>query len=300
MNDIFKYQFFIDDNIENLFKSFIETKEPIYVYNILIRYFHLYFNHTTTKNYYTDNIDKNTIYATLDMINTPEWKSLLEKDHTIRYSLDMITNTTLFRHFCEYDWENWKDGNVLELGSGFGIYVFMFVLLKKYYKLDNLQILSADFSEYKINNLTSLYKSLNEDVNLVCGDCTDPALYSHLKDQKIHLLYSETFSQIDALRESFFKIMDTVLQQNLDIDNTFPEDFIISKTEYKYNLFIDQFRSMIWEEGSRIGNINAIKIGKYYYNIQNPKEDAKTTAMRHYVERKFNDRIAIRWELVDD
>lgn len=310
-------KYFVNESIAILMYEFLSTKKPIYVYNILLRYFYFYFLHEklTNKldikldikpsvqdfnNWYVRLISEEKIESVLSVINSEHWIPLCGVDHTFYYSIDIESNTELFRHFSLLPWYDWGiGGTVLEVGSGFGIYVFLFNLFKKYYGYNDLQIYSFDFDTYKIEKLKSLYKFLNltDKNDFVIGDCSKKETFKFLKRKPIKLFYSETFSGKGAHTQDYFKIMNNVFSnfsKSIRPEAIFPYQFIINGQEFSAKEYVDYVNSS--NNDDYLNHfIDAFKInGKYQY-LTGYEIDAETAEIKEYIKSRFKNRIGFRW-----
>jgi hypothetical protein len=309
-------RYFLNASIKNLLYLFITTKRPLYVYNILLRYFYFYFLHerivdklkikldlkplvSDLQDWYTKPIPYSNISRSLSIINSEYWIPLCGVDHTFYYSLDIESNTELFRHFSLYDWKNWKDGVVLEVGSGFGIYVFLFNLFKKYYENKNLYIYSFDFDQYKIDKLKDLYRFLGlvDKNDFILGDCSEKETFKFLNNKSIHLFYSETFSGKGAHTQDYFKIMDNLFNNFRGIinpENIFPYWFIINKKEYSALDYVNYVNNSNSDEYLN-HFIDGFIINNRYQSLTGYDIDDETIEIKNYIQEKFKKRIGFRW-----
>lgn len=310
-------KYFIDESIALLMYEFLRTKKPIYVYNILLRYFYFYFLHeklidkldinleikpsvTDFNDWYYRLIPEKKIESALSIINSEYWVPLCGVDHTFYYSIDIESNMELFKHFSSLPWYDWSPGGtVLEVGSGFGIYVFLFNLFKRYYSLKKLHIYSFDFDEYKIEKLRSLYQFLNltDKNDFIIGDCSNKVTFEFLKYDLIRLFYSETFSGKGAHTQDYFRIMDNVFA-NFDklirSEIIFPYHFIINNQKFSAKEYVDYITHSKSDEYKR-HFIEAFLInGKYQY-LTGYEMDNETAEIREYIKDRFGKRVGFRW-----
>lgn len=309
--------FFLDQSVQHLFNQFMETKKSIYVYNILLRYFYLYFLHeklikklnitlhmkysiNDLLHWYENSISYNYIEDSLKIINSPKWIPLCGVDHTFYYSIDIESNIELFRHFAEYPWDEWNNGVVLEVGSGFGIYSFVFNLFKKYYNLDNLHIYSFDFDTYKVDKLKDLYKflKLTDNNDFIIGDCSKKETFEFLRKEKIYLLYSETFSGKGAHTQDYFKIMNNVFNnfnETLSYNtHIFPYEFIINNKKYSAREYVEYVNASENDDYLKHFIDGFLINGKYQF-LTGYEIDKETIEIREYIRNKFPRRIGFRW-----
>lgn len=273
-------------SFQDIIQKFIETDDPIYVYNFLIRYF--YINMKAEKNIFF-KIDKHITYSDIQKMITQYSKKFddyIVSDHTIFYILDIESNTELFRHFISNcDWKEWNNKTILEVGCGGGIYTFLFNELKTYFNVPNLQICSYDFSDYKISKILNIEKRCEWTNNIIkCVDCIEESFDDVNND--IVLIYSETFSMFGAHRENFYKIIDNI-KFRLSLDNIFPYSFRINNTE---EINVNDFHQC---ENSDI--ISHVFINNKFQNILTGFDiDKETEILKKYINENYSC-FGFRW-----
>lgn len=265
-------KYIIQDKTDlEILELFIQTDHPIYVFNLLLKYFYYNLSISTKKYSYIFKYNNETLNELLEYYKN-NYETFKKIDHTFYYSLDIESNIELFRHFLKYPWEKWDNGTILEVGSGFGIYTYLFNLFKDYYNLTNLKIISYDFSKYKIKKLKKIGAILqwtNNEYNI--ADATKTETFESLKTDNIKLIYSETFSSLGYDRENYNRIISNIKKCKLK-GIIFPKDFII-----KENL------------------ITHVKINDHYQSLSGFEIDLESIKIKKYIELKFKGYFGFRW-----
>lgn len=278
-----------------LLTNFIQTDDPVYVYNLLLRYF--YYNMCIELNRYEDLANFNISTLTEFLIFYKENYEKLtnwHQDHTLYYALDVNSNVELFRHFLKYPWEQWNDKTILEVGAGFGIYVFLFNLIKTYYNL-NTRIKAYDFSEYKINKIKQVGNFLqwNNTVYTI-ADCCLRETFKDCVDDDIVLIYSETFSRRVG-KEPYFRIMQNIIQKCSDLIRTpyilFPKDFIIEGEHTETTAYINHMNEDAY--------IQYFLVNEKYQSLIEFDVDEETTKLTNYIQHQWGDCIGFRWTVLN-
>lgn len=256
-----------------LLDLFVQTDDAIYCFNLLLRYFYYNINIETKK--YTKVLNYNEVNLTDCFEYYRENAEILKNknthDHTIYYSLDINSNVELFRHFLNFKWEN--EGTVLEVGSGFGIYTYLFNLIKEYYNFE-FKLVSYDFSEYKINKLKQIGALLKWKNNeYYVADATKPETFDSVKNDNIKLIYSETFSSLGVNRENYNRIMNNIAYCGLS-GIIFPNDFIIENDIFK-----------------------KVKINGKYQSLDGFEIDDRSKEIEKYIKENYDGLFGFRWGL---
>ena len=229
-----------------LLNKFIHTNDPIYCYNLLVRYFYYNMSVEMNKFRYIYDFNEINLEQVFDFYKN-EYNRLIKVstgDRTIYYSLDLISNIELFRHFLKYPWSSWNDKIVIECGVGFGIYTYLFNLIKMLFNV-NLSIHSIDYSEYKIKKLEKISGLLQWSDNVIkCADAREVLTFDGY-DGNVKLIYSETFSMFDVSKENYFLIKDN-LEKCFDFNETilFPKDFVIENDSIKSVVINGVYRNL--------------------------------------------------------
>ena len=134
------------------FAEYYNTRSEKYLLNILARHF---FMKMCTRFKYDLEFNEDNFNRILKIYKKGAIEYIrIEDDHTIFYCMDVVSNKKILDEILTYPWEDWKGHTVLEVGSGFGVFTYLFNLIKEYFDID-VEIVSIDFSESKINSLNS-------------------------------------------------------------------------------------------------------------------------------------------------
>jgi len=283
---------YLIENISNqeLLHQFIETDDSIYVFNLLARYFYYNLCIEMEQEYKMGEFNTQNFAEVISFFKQhSEELKLWRNDHTIRYALDVLSNTILFRHFLNYPWTQWENKTVLEVGAGFGIYVFLFNLIKEYYNV-NIQLKSYDLSDYKLDKIRKIGEFLEwSDNKIITADCCVSETFDDCINDDIALIYSETFSR-EVGREPYFKIIDNII---FDCKDSIKQPYIL-------------FPSYFTIEGKNVNaveythhkddddKISHVKINGIYQSLYGFEVDDNTQAITDYM-REYYPEHGFRW-----